>query len=327
MLFANLDRKFLFNFREYVLNRQRRPPAFSYRFYCVMKKSFFKFNLFFFGLNLILIFGIIFLWQKMFILSPVTKIYDDKINILIDNLSDQEVVENTEDTEIGEEGTEVIEDNIEQYDNESASSTLILDTKEDIKIPNKINLNVPFTSQAPEKNWEEPWQDACEEAGVLMLDAYYKGYGLSPLFARDEILKMVAWEEARGWEMSITAEKVAELGEWYVFTTHDSHNTTQTVTIVENPNVEEIKRFVAGGDPVLVLAYGKVLPNPHFRNGGPEYHALIIRGYDEDEFITNDPGTQFGENFKYKYNDLMNAIHDWNDGRVSEGRKVILVIQ
>ena len=35
-----------------------------------------------------------------------------------------------------------------------------------------MNLSVPFTSQAPEQNWDEPWQDACEEAAVLMLDAY-----------------------------------------------------------------------------------------------------------------------------------------------------------
>jgi len=205
---------------------------------------------------------------------------------------------------------------------ENTESTEVIE-----ELPNKINLSVPFTSQAPEKDWEQPWQDACEEAGVLMLDAYYKGYGLSPLFSKDEILKMVAWEDERGWKTSISVEKVSELGEWFLqIQKHENTKTQKHLRIVENPTVEEIKGFVAGGNPVLVLAYGKDLPNPHFRNDGPEYHALIIRGYDEDEFITNDPGTQFGENFKYKYEDLMNAIHDWNDGRVEEGRKVVIVI-
>jgi len=183
----------------------------------------------------------------------------------------------------------------------------------------EINLDVPFTSQAPEKNWDQPWQDACEEAVVLMLDAYYKGYSISPLFSKDEILKMVEWEEGQGWGYSIEAEKVLKLVDWYM--------SSKQIRMVEDPSVEEIKNFVAGGDPVLVLAYGKDLPNPHFSGDGPEYHALIIRGYDEDEFITNDPGTQFGENFKYKYDDLMGAIHDWNGGQVSEGKKVILVIE
>jgi hypothetical protein len=188
-------------------------------------------------------------------------------------------------------------------------------------LPKKINLAVPFTSQAPEKNWDQPWQDACEEAAVLMLDAYYKEYDLSPLFARDEILKMVAWEEAseQGWERSIDIEKIKRLAEWQFGGTH-------TFSTIENPTVEQIKGFIAAGHPVYVVAYGKKLPNPHFQNGGPEYHALIIRGYTEDSFITNDPGTQFGENFVYTYDELMNAIHDWNGGDVKEGARVVFVL-
>ncbi|MBT4120803.1 MAG: hypothetical protein HOC36_04900 [Candidatus Magasanikbacteria bacterium] len=208
---------------------------------------------------------------------------------------------------------------IQQYDNEMVSSSEI--KMEDVPelLPSKMNLDVPFTSQAPEKNWDQPWQDACEEAAVLMLDAYYKGYGLSPLFSKDEILKMVDWQDKKGWGYSIEAEKVLKLTDWYM--------SSKQIRIVEDPSVEEIREFVANGNPVLVLAYGKDLPNTHFSGDGPEYHALIIRGYDEGEFITNDPGTQFGENFKYKYDDLMNAIHDWNNGKVSEGKKVILVIE
>ena len=208
---------------------------------------------------------------------------------------------------------------IQQYDNEMVSSSEI--KMEDVPelLPSKMNLDVPFTSQAPEKNWDQPWQDACEEAAVLMLDAYYKGYGLSPLFSKDEILKMVDWQDERGWGYSIEAEKVLKLTDWYM--------SSKQIRIVEDPSVEEIKEFVASGNPVLILAYGKDLPNTHFSGDGPEYHALIIRGYDEDEFITNDPGTQFGENFKYKYETLMNAIHDWNDSNVREGKKVVLVIE
>lgn len=186
-------------------------------------------------------------------------------------------------------------------------------------LPKEINLPVPFTSQAPEKNWDQPWQDACEEAVVLMFDAYYKEYNISPLFARDEIIKMVDWEESKGWGLSIEIEKLDELLEYYSFNLQTK--------VIENPTVEQMKKILAGGDIILVVADGKVLPNPHFRQGGPEYHALIIRGYTDKTFITNDPGTQFGENFEYKYDDLLNAIHDWNGGDVKNGRRVILTIE
>lgn len=201
---------------------------------------------------------------------------------------------------------------------------------EDKKIPKEINLPVPFTSQAPEKNWSQPWQDACEEAVVLMLDAYYKDYNLSPLFSKDEILKMVDWEQEKEWGGSIEIAKVQTLHEEY-FNKFKVNSESKIIShkskVIENPTVDLIKEYVANGHPVLVVADGKVLPNPHFQNGGPVYHALIIRGYTEDKFITNDPGTQFGENFTYKYNDLMNAIHDWNGGDVKNGKRVVLVIE
>ncbi len=216
----------------------------------------------------------------------------------------------------------------------STSSSLRSDfvQNDSVALPKEINLSVPFTSQAPEKNWEQPWQDACEEAALLMLDAYYKHYNLSPLFAKDEILKIIKWEEERGWGNSIEMEKVKEMMSEYFHLSilaleHFSTTTQRTIKIIENPTVEQIKKSIAAGNPVLVVADGKVLPNPHFRNGGPVYHALIIKGYTETEFITNDPGTQFGKNFKYKYQDLLNAIHDWNNGDVKNGRRVVLVVE
>ncbi|HYE60157.1 MAG TPA: C39 family peptidase [Candidatus Kapabacteria bacterium] len=205
----------------------------------------------------------------------------------------------------------------------NTSTPLITTTTAVSVLPKEINLPVPFTSQAPEKNWDQPWQDACEEAAILMMDGYYKGYNVSPLFAKDEIIKMVAWEEEKGWGRSIEIEKIATLFESYL----RYKETGRKVRIIENPTVGQIKKYLANKTPVYVVADGKTLPNPHFRNGGPAYHALVIRGYTETEFITNDPGTQFGKNFSYAYDDLMNSIRDWNGGAVKTGRRVILVIE
>lgn len=211
--------------------------------------------------------------------------------------------------------------------NEVENVKIKMENKDDAVLPLQYLLPVPFTSQAPEKNWDQPWQDACEEAAVLMLDAYHKGYGLSPLFAKDEILKMIDAEEKLGWGTSIEIEKVKGLVERFVSLDHSITPSPHHARIVENPTVEDIKKFIANGQPVLVVADGKVLPNSHFRNGGPVYHALIIRGYTGTEFITNDPGTQFGRGFKYKYEDLLNAVHDWNGGDVKNGKRVVLVVE
>ena len=194
------------------------------------------------------------------------------------------------------------------------SSTVVLED-----IPETITLSVPFTSQAPEKNWDQPWQDACEEAAVLMVDAYYKGYGLSPLFSKDEIQKMVDWEDQRGWGTSISAKHLQGL---YHHVSGGSHN----LRILEKPTIREIKEQLSLGNPVIGLVYGKSLNNPYFSSGGPEYHALVIIGFNETGFLTHDPGTSRGKEFVYSFNTIMSSLHDWNGGDVLSGVPVVLFV-
>lgn len=183
-----------------------------------------------------------------------------------------------------------------------------------------VNLKVPFTSQAPERNWDQPWQDACEEAALLMLDAYYKGYGLSPISAKDELQKMIDWETAQGWDGSVDIEHIKKIAA-------DYFHIKRKILIIENPTVEQIKQYISAGAPVLVVADGKVLPNKFYSNGGPEYHALVIRGFTKDKFITNDPGVNRGTNFVFPIESVMESIHDWNGGDVKSGKRVILVVE
>ena len=187
-------------------------------------------------------------------------------------------------------------------------------------LPATVNLDIPFTSQAPEGNWDQPWQDACEEAAILMLDAYYKGYTLSPLFSKDELLKMVDWQTERGWGYSIPLSQIEESARDYMGDRFDFR-------VIEDPSIDELKRLLAEGTPIYVVAYGKSLDNPNFTNGGPEYHAFIIRGYNENGFITNDPGTRNGKEFFYTYDNLMSSIHDWNGGNVENGDSVVMVVE
>ncbi|PIY92744.1 MAG: hypothetical protein COY70_01615, partial [Candidatus Magasanikbacteria bacterium CG_4_10_14_0_8_um_filter_42_12] len=178
-----------------------------------MKQAFSKINTFLVFFNLCIMLGIAYLWYPVLRedntdMQVATSIHSETGNLKID-IGDTVQVNTT---------------TTEQNDIQSASSTHATTTEENeadssieiVPPPAILNLDVPFTSQAPESNWDQPWQDACEEATILMLDAYYKGYNLSPLFAKDELLKMVDWETERNWGNSISLEYVQEVAEWYM---------------------------------------------------------------------------------------------------------------
>ena len=91
--------------------------------------------------------------------------------------------------------------------------------------------------------------------------------------------------------------------------------------------IEDIKREVAAGHPVILPAAGRLLPNPNFRQPGPIYHALIVKGYMRDgRIITNDPGTRNGKDFLYKPEALMNALHEWNSEDILLGSPAMIVV-
>lgn len=184
-------------------------------------------------------------------------------------------------------------------------------------LPTNVNLSVPFTSQAPFAVWDALHEDACEEASLLMIKHKNDGTSISGKQSiEDEITSLVAWEEQNGYGPSITLEELSKIAKI-------KFNLNGTVKVA---TIENIKTEIAAGKPVIVGAAGKILPNPNFRNGGPNYHMLVIKGYNSTQFITNDPGTRLGENFAYKYDDLINAIHDWDPDNILNGAKKYLVL-
>ena len=202
-------------------------------------------------------------------------------------------------------------------DNRIASPPLA-DRNDSDDLPSEINLSVPFISQAPHANWDALHEEACEEAGMIMLNAFYQGVQkISKEEAELAIQNLVKWEnENLGFFEDTNAEEnVRILKEYFNLEARAIYDIT----------VEDIKKELAEGRPVLVPAAGKLLPNPYFRNGGPLYHLLLIKGYTKDgRFITNDPGTKRGADFTYKFEDLFNAIHDWNGGGGIGGGKGII---
>lgn len=186
-------------------------------------------------------------------------------------------------------------------------------------LPTEINLAVPFTSQAPFGNWQLPYQEACEEASVLMMDYFLRGKSLSAAAANSEIVKLTEWEKAKfGFYEDTNAEQTAViLREYFGY---------KNVRVAYEISIDDIKKELTNGRPVIVPAAGRLLPNPFFHQPGPLYHMLVIKGYKNGKFITNDPGTRRGENFLYSYESLYNAIHDWNNGDVYSGKKAMIVV-
>lgn len=195
-------------------------------------------------------------------------------------------------------------------------------TNEAIAIPEKINLQVPFQPQAPTADWGEPYQEACEEASIIMAVAYLEGESTLTAEQMDEkILSMVAWQQENwGGHYDLNAEQNKKLVEEY-FTNQ------YRVEITQNFTWDDVKKSLAQGYPVIVPAAGRQIGNPYYTQPGPLYHMLLIKGYTEKKVITNDPGTKRGADYQYDYETLYNAIHDWNEGDVDNGGKVMLVIK
>jgi len=185
----------------------------------------------------------------------------------------------------------------------------------------EVNLDIPFTSQAPNQNWVLPYKEFCEEASVLMIMSYINRQLISTHdYASQKMLEIKEFEEKRfGYYQDTNAEETATIiKEFYKY---------NKVKVVYDPTVEDIKKALNEGKAVIMPAAGRMLGNPYFQVPGPLYHMIVIKGYTKTgNFITNDPGTRHGADFIYAPDVLMNANHDWNNGDVENGRKVVIIV-
>lgn len=193
------------------------------------------------------------------------------------------------------------------------------ETSQPTTLPRSVQIDVPFVSQAPFANWDDLHQEACEEMSFLLVKHYLEGTAVNPEIAERELQDMVAWMTANGYSYDVTAEQLAGVIE-------EKYGMKATVTY--DISIDDIKRELAKGNPVILPLAGQRIGNPYFSGDGPPYHMLVVTGYDSDEFITNDVGTKRGEDFKYPQQTLFDAIHDWTGDKatIEEGRKAMLVV-
>lgn len=165
-----------------------------------------------------------------------------------------------------------------------------------IILPKKHLINTAFVPQAPEKNWDEPWQNACEEAALLTVDYYYQNKSPNIQTIKSDLQNLIKTPSDIG---------VSEMS---------TYLPQYKAQIISNPTIDDIKEYLSKNIPIIVPTNGKILykENKYFNNQGPEYHNIVILGFDDNKqkFIVHDVGTQHGAYFKYSYKLLMDSIMD-----------------
>jgi hypothetical protein len=168
-----------------------------------------------------------------------------------------------------------------------------------------VLLSVPYSSQSPYGAWVEPWQNACEETTIAMVDAFYGKRKLDKVTGTTAIRLALKLREHRyGKSLDESAETVMGLINAYY---------PWEARVIRNPSLEAIQEELRAGRPVIAMAHGKALKNPRFQQGGPDYHTFVLSGFDAvtKEFITQEPGTTTGQNYRYSFTTVMSALHDF----------------
>jgi len=202
---------------------------------------------------------------------------------------------------------------------EADGSAIKFDVGQEPTMPSAINLDVPFFSQAPDEDWGMPWQEACEEAALLLAYYYVTDQPLTKEQFKIDILNLVNWQnENFGSYEHTDVNQTAKMLE--------RHLDYSNFNILASPTVRYMKEQLAQGKVIVAPFAGRQLGNPFYSGEGPLYHMMVIKGYDENNFITNDVGTKRGHNFIYPYETIMSAMHEWHDEDINLGEKKVIVM-
>lgn len=172
-------------------------------------------------------------------------------------------------------------------------------------LPFAVILQVPFTSQAPNGNWNR--NEDCEETSITMAMAFLNeqtGDKIPAGDAQNAINQLKAWENTNnGYNADTGASATMKMAEGAF---------GLQVTELFDYSEVDLKKALSENHPILLPINAKLLNNPKYLNGGPLYHMILLRGYHNGKFIVNDPGTESGDGNEYTFSTLKNAAADWD---------------
>jgi hypothetical protein len=199
----------------------------------------------------------------------------------------------------------------------TTGSTSSTSTK-NVEPPDELNLSMTFYPQAPFADWDYPWQEACEEASILLVANTYFDHNWTREQFRDQILDLVDWEtrEFGDYKHTNVLQNVQILRDKFGLKTE----------VMNNPTFGDVQQTLAKGHLIIGFFAGRQLNNPNYKNGGPVYHAFVIKGYKTGEkIIAHDVGTKRGEDFVYPWATLKNAMHDYAEP-IDEGAQRMIEV-
>jgi hypothetical protein len=186
-------------------------------------------------------------------------------------------------------------------------------------LPKELNFEMTFYAQAPFGNWDYPWQESCEEASILLIVNEYQDKNWTREEFNQQILDLVEYEKkVYGQYEHQTAQDIKEILK--------NRYGLESV-IINNPSFEDVQKTLNKGHLIIMTFAGKKIGNPNYKNGGPIYHAMVIKGYKEgNKIITEDVGTRNGADYVYPWTTLYNALHDWSTPIENGPKRMIEVI-
>ncbi len=203
------------------------------------------------------------------------------------------------------------------------------------ELKESVDLLVPFVVQAPFAEWDELHKEACEEAVLIIANAWLNNQELTKEQADEQILDLVKWQEDNwGGHYDLNASETVRLANQYFG--------IERIYTTKVDSIDNVKYELSKGNIVIVPMAGRLLKNPYYRQPGPPYHMLVAKGYNKKGIITNDPGTRLGADFIYSDDIFFEAIHDWpfsldeikflsKDEKAEEvrlqGEKVMIVVE
>lgn len=171
-----------------------------------------------------------------------------------------------------------------------------------------VDHDVPFAIQAPGGDWKNArYQDGCEEASVLMAFRWLEGKKITD--AKKELDTI-----SRAMEKQLETFHDTSMEDTFAFV--QRYAPKSDATLLNGVTIDQMIVALREGKILVTATNGRKLGNPNFTSPGPEYHMLVVRGYDpaSDEFITNDPGTRRGEGYRYKSATLFSAMQNYRTG-------------
>jgi hypothetical protein len=194
-------------------------------------------------------------------------------------------------------------------------------------LPERLVLQVPFTTQAPLGNWAQR-QHTCEEANLTMLAAYWQrdaSVVIDPRAADTAISALVSWQVQQwGSKDDLTDTRLGELAKLYY---------GYSYSLVPN-DPQAIREQIAAGHPLIAGVRTHGLGNPNYpgysnhfeEQGWSVSHFVLVIGYDADGVWLNDPGITKGRGYHITWAQLTHAIDDLTQHQpaLSEGQ-VLLV--